>query len=123
MIFGFLWRRPGFSSCSARQFALATSAFAVLYLFALLCVSRSTSRHPGSWFFDPGTAYRPHYATVRDVQAERFIVGAESAPPFKRSIVLESPKLCVGIPSIARNGVDWITVGSLLEGLSQQERD
>lgn len=126
MIFGFLWRRSSFSSCNAQQVGLAACTFALLYLIALLCVSRSTSWDPGSWFFDPGTAYRPQYTTVRSVQAERFIVAAEAAPPFQWSKTQpEPPELCVENLSIAREGVDCLctTVDSLLEGLSQQERD
>ncbi|KAM0716158.1 hypothetical protein Q7P37_008672 [Cladosporium fusiforme] len=98
----------------------------VIFLIAVLYVRRVTARDPGSWFFDPRTAYDPHYSTIRSHQAESFVVAADTAEPFHRSQYSTEPlRLCVGIPSIAREGVRYLrtTVGSLLEGLTVEERD
>lgn len=126
MRFGSVLRRVNACSCNTRQLGLGACVFAVVYLIAIIYVRSVTSRDPGSWFFDPSTAYDPHYTTVRSHQAESFIVAASTAAPFHRSRHSEEPfRLCVGIPSIAREGVHYLrtTVGSLLEGLTQRERD
>jgi hypothetical protein len=126
MIFGTIRRPLSLLSCNSRRFFLATSVFVALYLATLLWVSRATARDPGSWFFDPHIAYHPQYTDRRSFQAESFITAAEPGPPFQRSARPEEPpELCVGVPSIARDGVDYLrtTIGSLLEGLSQEERD
>jgi hypothetical protein len=112
---------------SNHQLGLSAGIFAAVYLVAVIYVRYTTSRDPGSWFFDPSTAYKPIYTTVRSRQAESFIVAADITAPFHRAQTPEvsSPVLCVGIPSIARDGVNYLrtTVGSLLEGLTQRERD
>jgi hypothetical protein len=126
MIFGTIRRRLSLSCCNPRHFFFAASVFVTLYLATLYWVSSATARDPGSWFFDPHIAYRPQYADRRSFQAESFITAAESGPPFQRSAQPEEPpELCVGVPSIARDGVDYLrtTIGSLLEGLSREERD
>jgi hypothetical protein len=122
IIFGTIRRRLSSLSCDSRRCFLATSVFVALYFAKLLWVSRATARDPGSWFFYPRIAYRPQYTDRRSFQAGSFITAAESGPPFQRSARLEEPpELCVGVPSIARDGVDYLrtTIGSLLESLSQ----
>jgi len=53
----------------------------------------------------------------------RFVTEADHASPFTKSN--GTAWLCVGVPSIARPGVHYLrtTVGSLLAGLTQEERD
>jgi hypothetical protein len=121
-----LLRRVTTSFHSTRQLGLGVCVFAAAYLLAMSYVRGVTSRDPGSWFFNPRTAYDPRYSTVRSYQAESFVVTADTAVPFHRSRHSEEPlHLCVGIPSIAREGVHYLrtTVGSLLEGLTPRERD
>lgn len=83
-------------------------------------------RDPGSVFFDQLAAYKPIYSDVRLGQAERFLDTAADAP-FLRDTALgsENISLCVGVASIARNGVRYLrtTTASLLEGLTREERN
>lgn len=109
-----------------RNLGLCAGVFTAVYLLAVIYVRSVTSRDPGSWFFDARTAYNPGYTTVRSHQAESFIVAADTSPPFRRSKYSQEPlRLCVGIPSISREGAHYLrtTVGSLLDGLTQRERD
>jgi hypothetical protein len=126
MRLGNAFRRLDLSFHTFRQLGPGACVFTAVYLIALIYVRSVTSRDPGSWFFNPRTAYIPEYSSVRSVQAESFIVSADTAAPFHRSRHSEEPpNLCVGIPSIARKGARYLrtTVGSLLEGLTPQERD
>lgn len=121
-----LFRQARISLSGIHQLGPSACIFAALYVLAIIYVRSVTTRDPGSWFFNPNTAYQPSYSSVRSQQAESFIVSADTAAPFHRSQHIEGPPhLCVGIPSIARNGVRYLrtTVGSLLEGLTPQERD
>lgn len=99
---------------------------ATLFLAALitLCVSSNSSRDPGPWFFNSKFAYAPRYSAIRLQQAERFIEASIQTPPDPRNDN-STPQICVGIPSIARNGTRYLraTMGSLLSGLSEKERD
>lgn len=76
-------------------------------------------------FFNPHVGYTPRYSAVRKAQAEDFVYavanGSVPAEPVAKNI---KKKLCVGIPSVARKGVRYIdaAVGSLLEGLTAEER-
>ncbi|KAK5118247.1 hypothetical protein LTR85_008227 [Meristemomyces frigidus] len=111
---------------AASPLALAACGFVALYLAAIYCVRSISSRDPGSWFFDPSTAYNHQYTDVRQRQAEAFVAAADTLPPFHRKGDFDTAAaLCVGIPSIAREGVRYLrtTVGSLLEGMTQEERD
>jgi hypothetical protein len=88
-----------------------------------LYVRHISSRDPGSLFFDPNTAYNPGYSAIRQQQAEHFVAAANDAPPYRLGD--GAAKLCVGVPSIARDGARYLrtTVGSLLAGLTPEERD
>ena len=126
MKLGHLLHQAKPSLSGIHQLGPAACIFVTIYLFALIYVRSTTTRDPGSWFFNPRTAYNPSYSSVRSHQAESFIVSANTAAPFHRSKHAEEPPhLCVGIPSIARNGVRYLrtTAGSLLEGMTPQERD
>ncbi|KAF2164248.1 hypothetical protein M409DRAFT_56935 [Zasmidium cellare ATCC 36951] len=115
--------------CIATKCGLTPSRFTsywVLFAFVVICTlfARSiASRDPGSWFFDPDVAYAPKYSAVRKWQAERFIASASHAAP--RSSGTRTPQICVGIASVARSGARYLrtTVGSLLAGLDEPERD
>ena len=126
MKLGHLFRQANSSFSGIHQLGPAAGIFTAVYFVALIYVRSITTRDPGSWFFNPRTAYAPSYRSVRSRQAESFIVSADTAAPFHRSTHSEGPpNLCVGIPSIARKGARYLrtTVGSLLEGLTPQERD
>lgn len=81
-------------------------------------------RDPTSFFFDPRHGYERRYSLFRERQAYDFIKAANNTPPT----TIENPKnpfLCIGIATIARTSAQHYvrgTIGSLLEGLSQDER-
>lgn len=107
-------------------FKIAVCTFIGLYAIAALYTRAIAIRDPGSWFFDPHAAYEPRYSTVRRQQAEAYITDADRIAPLHRSwFAGPEPRICLGIPSIARAGVRYLrtTVGSLLEGLAPAERD
>ena len=101
----------------------------VLLFFALVTIysiHSVTSRDPTSAFFSPRTGYAPKYSAVRKQQAENFVATTANNSYYVNAKT-DNPKgkkLCVGIPSIARNGARYLrdTVGSLLEGLTLDER-
>jgi hypothetical protein len=97
--------------------AAVSALIVVFYLYGI------SSRDPGSFFFDQNTAYARRYSSIRQEQAEHFIKIALTTPGHGRSAT--PVPLCVGIPSIARDNVRYLgtTVGSLLQGLSSEERD
>ncbi|KAF2158635.1 hypothetical protein M409DRAFT_30860 [Zasmidium cellare ATCC 36951] len=93
-------------------------------LVATLLVRNTSSRDPGSWFFNPNIAYSRQYSAVRQRQALRLIeTAADVKPPATETATI--PGLCIGIPSIAREGARYLrmTVGSLLAGLTDRERE
>lgn len=108
---------------------VALSSFVALYLFALYYLQVHAARDPTSLFFDPRHAYVPGYSTFRQREAEDFVATAASAPsaPLAETPMstIHNQTLCVGIASVARDGATYLraTIGSLLEGLSAQERD
>ncbi|KAF2868160.1 hypothetical protein BDV95DRAFT_463697, partial [Massariosphaeria phaeospora] len=107
---------------------------AVLLFVALVLVYRLhsvSSRDPTSLFFNPRTGYTPSYSAFRKQQALEYISAVENGTISSNQQGTGSPdkmltgkKLCVGIPSIARNGTRYLrdAVGSLLEGLTPEER-
>lgn len=81
---------------------------------------------PGSWFFNRHTAYDALYSNLRRRQAESFVAATSAMGSFHRSSMgHDTLRLCVGIPSIARDDVHYLppTIGSLLAGLTSEERD
>lgn len=85
------------------------------------------ARDPGSIFFQPSTAYQREYSIIRQEQAEGYIDWASTNETAASSSLRsrEEKQLCVGIPSVGRDGTRYLTttVGSLLEGLSPEERN
>nr|POE79505.1 hypothetical protein CFP56_07570 [Quercus suber] len=117
---------------AARVWLVATPLRAVfclvltLFILAAYLVRSISFRDPGSWFFDPDVAYDHQYTSLRVQQAKAFVSAIETEPPFRRRNQSASvPKICVGVPSIARKAVryEYTVIGSLLAGLTQEERD
>lgn len=96
---------------------------AVVILYTINAVS---ARDPTSFFFNPRKGYAAKYSAIRRQQAEEFLKAYHDAPShdITKSGPEKNRKLCVGIPSFKRDGVDYLrdTVGSLLEGLTPEER-
>ncbi|KAL8995729.1 MAG: hypothetical protein Q9169_004587 [Polycauliona sp. 2 TL-2023] len=79
-------------------------------------------RDPTSFFFDRTTGYQRVYSLKRESQADAFIeaVNRSGGSPS----IQPGPSICLGIATIARAKEQYIprTVGSLLEGLTQDQR-
>jgi len=98
--------------------------FAVFIAFSFIYTINSISaRDPTSVFFDPNKGYAPRYSALRRKQAEAFVSAYNPATVVKAGPEKQR-KLCVGIPSFKRDGTQYLhdTVGSLLEGLTPEER-
>jgi hypothetical protein len=95
----------------------------IFFVYALYLRNYYSWRDPGSFFFNRGLAYEPHYSTYRTYQANDYI---ESGPPkFEKAIEDPHPHICVGIATVAREkGTSYFhtTVGSVLQGLTPEER-
>lgn len=98
----------------------------LFFVLAILGLRNVCARDPGSVFFQPTTAYQRRYSLVRQEEAERYIDRASTSESVKPSNhkASQEKELCVGIPSVGREGTRYLrtTVGSLLDGLSTEER-
>ncbi|KIL89040.1 hypothetical protein FAVG1_07434 [Fusarium avenaceum] len=90
----------------------------------LLCLSWYGKTHfyrdPGSVFFDKTRAYETHYSNNRKVEAQQVIDSYIKENPATD----QNKSLCIGLSSVTRQ-MQYLpmTVGSLLHGLTKQERD
>ncbi|KAM0714696.1 hypothetical protein Q7P37_009713 [Cladosporium fusiforme] len=101
--------------------------FTFIYLTTVLYIRSISSRDPGSWFFDPSTAYRASHSDERRRQAELFVGAANTTAFSSYTGHLENgkaPRMCIGIPSVAREPrhID-ATIGSLVDGLTTHQRN
>lgn len=98
-------------------------SFLLFYFFLFQYCRISYYRDPTSYFFNPQRAYAPGYSAQRKDEAAAF-VEEELNLPHTRGSNDTTPKLCVGIGSIAREGVQYLhySAGSVLHGLSLEER-
>lgn len=113
------------SAISSVQVLRTFLFFLFFYVLLIIVARRQSSRDPTSIFFDPTKAYDPIYSAIRLEQAASFIDTANNTtelqiprdPP-------RDPKFCLGIATIARKGASYFqaTVGTFLEGLSEEER-
>jgi hypothetical protein len=91
-------------------------------------ITSVSSRDPTSLFFNARKGYESRYSAIRRQQAEAFIANHTDGrtPDITKSSHDEKKrKLCVGIPSTKRSGAEYLptAVGSLLEGLTTEERE
>ncbi|KAJ5972752.1 uncharacterized protein N7479_002670 [Penicillium vulpinum] len=108
---------------SVREFR--TVLFVLLsYILLFMVARRQSFRDPTSIFFDPMTAYDPIYSAIRLEQAASFIDAANNITEPQTTGSRRQPHFCLGIATIARKGVRYFkdTVGTFLEGLSEEER-
>ena len=105
--------------------AVALLIFTSLYLVAVQYCRLNSYRDPTSYFFDPNRAYLPGYSSVRQGEADAYIRAATTAAPYRSRGPDSNKTLCVGIASVAREGARYFrtTVGSVLEGLTEEERE
>ncbi|OQE27931.1 hypothetical protein PENFLA_c005G05868 [Penicillium flavigenum] len=114
----------GLSAIGSVQ-ALRTFLFFLFFYVLLIVVARrQSSRDPTSIFFDPTKAYDPIYSAIRLEQAASFIDTANNATEPQIPRGPRQPKFCLGVATIARKGARYFqaTVGTFLEGLSEEER-
>lgn len=102
--------------------ALACLIFALSYLLAVLYCRISSYRDPTSSFFDPVHGYDKIYSVTREEQAAAFIDSANALAEGHTPSA--EPKLCLGVATVSRPDKQYIrsTIGSLLDGLSVDER-
>ncbi|KAF2823099.1 integral membrane protein-like protein [Ophiobolus disseminans] len=104
-----------------------TGIIVIITIAAFYTVASISLRDPTSLFFDPYKGFAPRYSSIRRQQAEAFIAAHDYANPTdvtKASDDKKKGKLCVGIPSMNREGIRYLpaAVGSLLQGLTTEER-
>lgn len=106
--------------------ALALCTFAAILSILVLVLRQVASRDPTSIFFQPDEAYATRYSDLRAKQAKDFIADAwDLDSPARLRSNRTRADICVGVPSIARENARYLrtAVGSLLEGLTENERD
>lgn len=122
-----LGRLDNRSESSSRTLLQSTSfwiilCYSVFYLATYQYCSHAYSHDPTSFFFDPSKGYQRVYSSKREKQADAFIDSANRAggQPSSQS----SPSICLGVATIARTKEQYIrrTIGSLLEGLTDDQR-
>jgi hypothetical protein len=107
--------------------ARTVTGFAIFVAVTILyTINAVSARDPTSFFFNPRKGYAPRYSAIRRQQAEDFLESYHNATSHDivKSGHERNRKLCVGIPSFKREGVHYLrdTIGSLLEGLTPEER-
>ena len=102
---------------------LIAITFAGAYFFVILLLSHTSRRDPTSYFFDSQRAYERKYSAKRLKEAEDFIATADARNQSRWSSP-NVPLLCIGVATVARRGDQYVsaTIGSLIEGLSAEER-
>jgi hypothetical protein len=96
--------------------------FVASYFLAYLYSSYTYVHDPTSYFFKPAEGFTRKYSLKREEQALTLIEAANHS----NSVVepASSPSICIGIATIARAEKQYVrsTVGSLLEGLTKEQR-
>lgn len=102
---------------------IAPLVFVLLFTSTIFVLKYTSSHDPSSVFFDPVSAFEPIYSATRRQQAIEYF-SAISQHGIQRRDVRTSPRIAVGIVTIQRRE-DYFqaAVGSLLDGLSKEERD
>lgn len=98
-------------------------AFILLYSLVALYLRQTCHRNPSSVFWRPEEAHLLSYSVFRKAQAHKFADQAEKHELAKWNNAT-APQLCVSIGSVSRQGFSYLreTLGSLLEGLDELER-
>ena len=105
---------------------LSLLTFVVLYSATAVYCRTHYFRDPTSHFFDPIRGYSKIYSNIRQAQADTFILFSNTS--YSSSYILSnasrSPTLCIGVTTVARPKEQYIrgTIGSLLQGLSDDQR-
>ncbi|KAE8151147.1 integral membrane protein [Aspergillus avenaceus] len=108
-------------------YAYIILSFFFVYLLLIQYCRTHYYRDPTSAFFDPDRGYEKIYSKFRLTQSFNYIhqVDATAHPANKTVLPTKSSaSLCVGIPSISRDEINYVesAVGSLLLDLTEEER-
>ncbi|KAF2279577.1 uncharacterized protein EI97DRAFT_412704 [Westerdykella ornata] len=125
---------------------LVVACLVLITVYTAFRLHAAATRDPTSVFFDTRKGYEPRYSKIRAQEAEDFIASAAAAaasasastagsnnssssqpqpnPPRPPSEDQDEKTLCVAIPTISRKHASYLplTLGSLLHGLTPQER-
>lgn len=107
-------------SCSPRIKSLI--AFIVVYALVFARMRNVACRDPTSMFFNPDLGFERSYSTRREAEAHAFIDKWNIMRPYR--VQSTNRSICVGIPTAQRANSSYFetTVGSVLAGLSPEER-
>lgn len=107
---------------SASHQLLAFVVFATIYCVALQYFRVVSAPDPSSIFFNVRLGHQRRYTSVRIDEAKEFIERSNGANLQTKASA--GPSICLAIPTVHRNGTMYfdLLVGSLLDGLSNEER-
>jgi len=110
-----------------RRHAASSQLKAFLVFAAVYCVAVQYFRvvsapDPSSLFFNVRLAYQRRYTSFRINEAKEFISRSRNAA--QQSKASSEPSICLAIATVQRNGTMYfdLLLGSLLDGLSNEER-
>jgi hypothetical protein len=92
----------------------------IIWLLTFAYCKKHFWRDPHSAFFDSSTVYKQGYSSVRGQEALDFL---ESSSSSTRTISSD-PVICAAVVTVRRDNVQYLntTIGTMLAGLSQEER-
>jgi hypothetical protein len=101
--------------------------FAALYCIAIQYFRVVSAPDPSSYFFNVKIGYQRRYTSVRVKEVRDFITksqNAKSQDAKSQPKASSDPSICLAIPTVQRNGTMYfdLLVGSILDGLSNEER-
>ncbi|MCJ1289163.1 hypothetical protein MMC34_000695 [Xylographa carneopallida] len=101
---------------------LVCGTFVLVYFLAIIYCRINYFRDPTSTFFDSVSGYDKIYSLTRERQAVSYIENANALTQAHTPSA--EPKLCLGVATVSRPDKQYIrsTVGSLLDGLSIEQR-
>ena len=99
---------------------------AILWLSIFAACKQLLWRDPHTAFFSEEGVYDLDYSSFRQAEAHEFIAQANSGAHNRTHISgISSPSICAAITTFNRNGRQYLneTVGSMLAGLTDEERN
>jgi hypothetical protein len=103
----------------------ALLAFAIIFFLIAVHLRPWSRRDPSSVFFEPLSAFEPQYSVLRTQQAIDYVDAVSANPQKYARPVSKSPQFAIGIGTVEREETQYVkaAVGSLLHGLTKEERD
>ncbi|GKZ24399.1 hypothetical protein AbraIFM66951_001306 [Aspergillus brasiliensis] len=115
--------RPSISS--PHSTILLFCILGLLYILSFSYYRSASHRDPTSFFFDPSRAYEKRYSAHRIQEAKSFLSKAGDFSVPEKPAGNTQATICVGIVTVRRRREQYVglTVASLLEGLTEAERN